>query len=405
MRGKMRYFLFLAAALSLLITEHTAAAYELKGQLEAQGSYFFKEPLYSVQNRDALSVAGQAEFYNEFAAGFSFTLTPFYRWDSVDDERTHFDVREALILWPKEKFELRVGVTKVYWGVTESRHLVDVINQVDLVESLNEEEKLGQPMVNLTLLSRIGVIDFFVLPYFRQRTFPGEKGRLRIDPVIDTDSATFESSEKERHIDFAARYSGTFGDIDIGVSHFYGTSREPSFNVVPVLPFNPFDPKFVLAPHYELINQSGLDFQYVYDAWLLKLEAIYRSGEDSGSFYATVAGFEYAIPGLDIGGAEISLLAEHLFDNREPESTYDNDYFLAVRLSLNDEAGSELLAGYMKDAEKSSSSMVIEASRRIGDNFRAELEAYLFIDPDKEDDLLYQLRNDDYARFTLTYFF
>ena len=395
--------LFLAAITVLFLTSFSYA-YELKGQLEAEGSYFFKEPLYATQERDSFSVAGQAEFYNDFVAGFSFTLTPFYRWDFADDERTHFDIREALILWPKEKFELRVGVTKVFWGVTESRHLVDVINQVDLVESLNEEEKLGQPMVNLALLSRNGAIDFFVLPYFRQRTFPGEKGRLRIDPVIDMDSATYESSEKEHHIDFAARYSGTFGDMDVGISHFYGTNREPSFNVAPASPFNPFDPKFVLVPYYELVHQSGLELQYVYEAWLLKLEAIYRSGEDSGTFYATVAGFEYAIPGLDIGGAEISLLAEHLFDNREPESTYDNDYFVAVRLALNDVAGSELLAGYVKDAEKSSASMVVEASRRIGDNFRAELEAYLFIDPD-EQDILYQLRNDDYARLTLTYYF
>lgn len=405
MHEKMKCFLFLVAiAHYLILIPHNVTAYELKGQLEAEGSYFFKEPLHAVQERDSFSVAGQAEFYNEFAAGFSLTFTPFYRWDSADEERTHFDIREALLLWPKEKYELRVGVTKVFWGVTESRHLVDVINQTDLVESLNEEEKLGQPMVNLTLLTRSGAWDLFVLPYFRERTFPGEKGRLRIEPVIDADGATYERSEKERHVDFAVRYSGTFGDMDIGISHFYGISREPSFNVVPVSPFNPFNPKFVLAPDYELIHQAGLDLQYVHDAWLLKLEAVYRSGEDSGNSHATVAGFEYTVPGLDIGGAEISLLAEHLYDKREPESIYDNDYFLAVRLGLNDEAGSELLAGYYKDAAKSSAIMVVETSRRIGDKFRAELEAYLFIEPDNED-VLYYLRKDDYAKFTLTYFF
>ena len=392
-------FLFLAAVAALFFLPHIAAAYELKGQLEAEGSYFFKEPLYDAQERDSFSFAGQAEFYNEFDAGFSFTLTPFYRWDSADDERTHFDIREAVVLWPKEKFELRVGVTKVFWGVTESRHLVDVINQTDLVESLNEEEKLGQPMVNLTLLTKVGVMDFFVLPYFRERTFSGEKARLRIEPIIDADSATYESAEKESHVDFAARYSGTFGDMDIGISHFYGTNREPSLDLKIISPA-----EIVFAPHYELINQTGLELQLVHDAWLLKLEAIYRSGEDSGNFYATVAGFEYTVPGLDLGGAEISLLAEHLYDGREPESTYDNDYFFAVRIALNDEAGSELLAGYVKDAAKSSASMILEASRRMGDNFRAELEAYLFIDPDKED-ILYYLRNDDFARFTLTYYF
>jgi len=395
----VKRLLLLAVIVSFFFSPHNVAAYELKGQLGAEGSYFIKEPLYSAQKRNAFSLGGQAEFYNEFPAGFSLTLTPFYRWDSADDERTHFDIREALLLWPTERFELRAGVTKVFWGVTESRHLVDIINQTDLVESLDEEEKLGQPMVNLTLPSRFGSMDFFVLPYFRERTFPGEKGRLRIDPVVDMGSAVYESSEKERHVDFAARYGGTFGDMDIGISHFYGTSREPALNPKIISPT-----KIVLSPYYELIHQTGLAVQLVHDAWLLKLEAVYRSGGDAGSFSAAVAGFEYAVPGLDIGGAEISLLAEYLYDDREPESTYDNDYFLAVRAALNDVAGSELLAGYFKDAVKSSASMVVEASRRMGDSFRAELEAYLFIDPDKKD-ILYYLRNDDFARFTLTYYF
>ena len=402
----VKRLLVLAAIVSFFFSPHNADAYELTGWIEAEGRYFFKEPLYSEQERHGISVAGQAEFFHELTGGLTFTATPFYRWDGVDDERTHFDVREALLLWPKEKFELRVGVTKVFWGVTESRHLVDVINQTDLVESINEEEKLGQPMVNFTVLTGWGTWDLFVLPYFRERTFPGEKGRLRVEPVIDTDRATFESSEKERHVDFAVRYGNTFGDVDIGISHFYGTSREPSLNVVQAVPFDPFDPKFVFAPHYELINQTGLELQYVYDAWLLKLETIYRSGQASGDFYATVAGFEYTVPGLDIGGAEISLLAEHLFDDREQNlgTSYDNDYFFAMRIALNDVAGSELLAGYMKDAEKSSASMVVEASRRIGDRFKAELEAYLFLNPDSGD-IAYLLRKDDFAQFTLTYFF
>ena len=75
-----------------------------------------------------------------------------------------------------------------------------------------------------------------------------------------------------------------------------------------------------------------------------------------------------------------------------------------MRLGLNDEAGSELLAGYIKDAVKSSASMVIEASRRIGDRFKAEFEAYLFLNPDSGD-IAYFLRDDDFAQFTLTYFF
>ena len=67
----------------------------------------------------------------------------------------------------------------MFWGVTELRHLVDIINQTDLVENLDGEQKLGQPMVQLTLLKDWGTLDFFAMPYFRERTFTGPDGRPR----------------------------------------------------------------------------------------------------------------------------------------------------------------------------------------------------------------------------------
>ncbi len=73
--------------------------------------------------------------------------------------------------------ETRVGVRRVFWGVTEFQHLVDIINQSDSVEDIDNEDKLGQPMINLSLVKDWGIVDFFVLPYFRERTFAGAEGR------------------------------------------------------------------------------------------------------------------------------------------------------------------------------------------------------------------------------------
>ena len=41
------------------------------------------------------------------------------------------------------------------------------------------EDKLSQPMVNLALIRDWGAPDFFLLPYFRGRIFPGVKGKLQ----------------------------------------------------------------------------------------------------------------------------------------------------------------------------------------------------------------------------------
>ena len=85
--------------------------------------------------------------------------------------RTHADLREAYFLIFGEigdgEWELRVGIDQVFWGVTESQHLVDVVNQIDLVEHPNGVSKLGQPMVNITWSSDwgdSGVFCFAVSP-------------------------------------------------------------------------------------------------------------------------------------------------------------------------------------------------------------------------------------------------
>ncbi len=106
---------------------------------------------------------------------------------------------------------MRVGFRKVFWGVTESEHLVDIVNQTDLVEDLDMEEKLGQPMVNLALIRDWGTIDLFVLPGFRERTFSGPQGRFRFNPPLDVGDSQFEKHGVERQMAYAMRWSKVHG--------------------------------------------------------------------------------------------------------------------------------------------------------------------------------------------------
>jgi hypothetical protein len=392
-----------------------APAQEIAGWLEMEGRYFPDSPLYPGQDRSSASVAVQPEFYYEWAGGSSFDLTPFYRYDSADNQRTHFDIREAMLLWPADDYEIRAGIGKVFWGVTEANHLVDIVNQTDLVESLDGEEKLGQPMLNLALLSDYGTLDFFALPWFRERTFQGRAGRLRFDPFIDEDrGALYESSAEEHHVDFAIRYSNAIGNWDIGISNFFGTSRDPAYIARP-------DPghNTIFVPFYEIINQTGLDLQYVRGAWLWKLEAIYRSGHADGDYYAADAGFEYTLSGPGLRALELGLIAEYLYDSRRLDigqiasggyvssrfNTFmDDDLMLGVRVALNDSASSEALISLIRDFDNKAIVSLVEASRRIGDNWRVGLDAYVFINVEN-DPLLNFIRKDNVVQFTLRYYF
>ena len=63
----------------------------------------------------------------------------------------HGDIRELAYVHASDDWELRLGIRKEFWGVTEFQHLVDVINQTDGVEDFDGEDKLGQQMVNLII--------------------------------------------------------------------------------------------------------------------------------------------------------------------------------------------------------------------------------------------------------------
>jgi hypothetical protein len=377
-----------------------AHAEDWSGHASVEFRGFFREPLFPEQSRANISLSLQPEFYWENAEGSqSILIVPFGRLDQSDPERTHFDIRE--LIWQKvdDSWEVRAGIGKVFWGVTESQHLVDIINQTDQVENIDGEDKLGQPMVNLAMIRSWGTVDLFVLPGFRKRTFPGPKGRLRFPLRVATDLTQFESSAEEKHVDMAVRWSHFIGDWDIGLSHFYGTSREPTFlSGVDAIG------ELVLIPRYDLINQTGLDVQATKGAWLWKLELMMRSGQGD-RFNALTGGFEYTFTNL-WDSVDLGILFEYLFDSRgvSINTPFQDDVFVATRLAFNDAQSTEFLLGTILDRKTGASFVNVEGNRRLGDRwtFNVELRAFLGI---PENDPFFGFRNDDHIQLELMRYF
>ncbi len=162
LRKKYSYLCVLICVVSQTVF-HVVSAYEdsagvWSGYVSGQGRGFWQNPQFDDQRDGDLSFALEPEYYKDWNNGLrAVTFKPFARLDSTDPERSHVDIREAHYLHVLGDWEWRVGVAKVFWGVTESQHLVDIINQTDLVENLDTEDKLGQPMIETTSLQVWGV--------------------------------------------------------------------------------------------------------------------------------------------------------------------------------------------------------------------------------------------------------
>ena len=381
------------------------------GSLSIEGRWYPDTAAYPRQRAHASGVAAAPELYLEDAEGRSVTVAAFLRYDAGDPERTHIDLREAYLLLLGEagdgEWELRLGIDRVFWGVAESRNPVDIVNQTDLVEHPDEKVKLGQPMVHLTWSADWGVTEIFALPYHRARTYPGGAGRLRLPLVVDREQVSYESAAEERHLDVAARYSHGFGPLDIGVSVFDGTAREPF--LVPGVDRAGVP---VLIPHYDQLRQFGLDAQLTTGAWLLKLEGVHRAGarnalgmeEDHGAF---VAGGEHTFHSVFGSAADLGLIGEWNHDGRGRRATsqFQNDVFLAARVAFNDVQGTEILAGVLADTDYATRTLTVELNRRLSDRWSARLEAVALLDVDDADILVHATRRDSFIALNLQHDF
>ena len=134
--------------------------FQIEGELEFELRNFLHTSSYGAARKNYASISSLIEFgsYDDNDK-HALIVKAFARADSGDSRRSHGDLREAKYRYVNGDFELTLGVDKVFWGVAEFVHLVDIINQTDFVESVDGEEKLGQPEPLSNLFSILNSVD------------------------------------------------------------------------------------------------------------------------------------------------------------------------------------------------------------------------------------------------------
>jgi len=374
---------------------------DFSANVAAEAKFFSQSASGSDQLNDNLTVSLEPQWSGDWGDGDdSWSTKLFLRADNKDSERNHFDLREFYWLHLNGDSEFRLGVNTLFWGVTESQHLVDVVNQIDQVEGIDGEDKLGQPMIQFKHYEDWGVVDLLLLPGFRERTFQSINGRPRTPLLVDTNAVQYQSSEGQSHIDYAFRYSQTIDELDLGLTWFKGTNREPILSSA----VNS-NGQAVLIPTYNQMTQLGLDLQVIIEDWTWKLELIHRE-TNGDSFEASTVGFEYTFYRLLNSDIDVGTLVEYSYDNRSlsKRGVFDRDLLLGARLAFNDSQSTNMLIGLVIDTEKRSQTFKIEGSRRLNDNWKGTIEVQTFSKID-DNDVLASFSRDDYLLLELTRYF
>jgi hypothetical protein len=100
------------------------------------------------------------------------------------------------------------------------------------------------------------------------------------------------------------------------------------------------------------------------------------------------------------------MIGEYLYDERGEQAAtpFQDDILIGLRWVLNDEQSSEALFGVVADLDGGGQSFSLEASRRLGDSFKLNLDARSFINTE-DDPQLDVFSRDDFVRVELAYFF
>ena len=341
---------------------------EHRGKIMVEASWYPQSAAYADQKNSFIYLEARPELVI-YGDAIEAQVQPRISGGTAGDGR--IDFREAHVTARLGDADILVGSTILFWGKVESYNPVDVVNARDFSRGLMRSEKRGAPMLRLSWPAGPGQLDLLAID-FAENIYPGLASRER--PALRiTNEVSYSGGAKRDDIANAVRWSGYFGDIDLGVSWFRGTGSAPRF--LPQL-------DGTLKPDYSRITQAGLDIQYLRGDFTLKAELVRRSGQydrigTAPTYRAGVFGIEHNIYGIMDGGHDVVLLGEYARDSRKSlaHSGFQNDLTVGGRWLWNDVEDTEVLGLLTRDLDNGAQTMTVSIDRRISEEVTFEASA------------------------------
>lgn len=338
----------------------------ITGGVGVDGFYFYKKPALSNQTDFQNSLFLDVTYEKSFKKGL-LVIHPFARYDFIDQERTHFDLREAYLLFYRKKWEFSFGLKNYAWGKTLGFSTIDVVNQTDVLEGLVEREKLGQLAMDASYqINSKWQFKTYYTTGFRPQVFPGLKSRQAFLPLeVSNDDIKFESELKEWQPDLSGRLIYYGSKLEATFGYFYGTSRAPFFH---------FEAPGKLIQEYKIVHQPFVEFQYTYRDIMLKGEVATKL-ENNKAYFSSVAELEYTFYNMFKKGLDLMLFGAYLYDEsmEAKNMPFSDDFLLGTRVDINDVRNTYFSINLVADRFYFDTFLNFELGTRFGSHLKTKV--------------------------------
>ncbi len=415
-----RSFGWLLGALVVFLPQNDAlASWSSRGEVALE-SRVFPDDSSDLTVDQGIGMFGRLQVDHR-SKPFRERLRVYGRLDREDRGRSVLVIEEAWVEWKAKPFRIRAGVDLLNWTATEAFHPADIINSRNLDSSIQNYDKIGEPMVSISYKSRLGVLTAYHMPTVMDPILPSPASRLSFTPGLQTDfddlDAKGERNESFFAPQFALRWNKGFDDFDVSVHVVHHVDRaQPTIAMVDNQP----------TALLQTLTQVGGTYQYVLGAWILKFEGGWRLFEDITSndnvlildgssgkpdHGRLALGLEYGLSHET--GSESTLLIEGqsvVGVSRAEALTLDpfqGDALVGYRYAFNDVQSTSLLVSAIVDVESWDEVIVAaQFTRRLGDTWTLNGSLRWVDTPEPSQEMggssIRRLRESDFLGLSLT---
>ena len=336
----------------------------LRGTIALDYNYFYRKPFKDDQLSDQLSTLITGEF--KYVKGkIKLVAQPHIRLDAIDSYRTHADMRNLYLSYWNKNLTINAGMRLFTLGKFTGFSLVDIMNRMDVKESILSFEKLGQPSIDFKYIYRKISAELYVMPYFRSVNFNAGKSRLLLVPIpIDGNNPQYDHSSKEFLPNVSLRLGAKKENNEVVLGYFYGYNKNPDFV------FEPEKEEF--SELYLTMSQWSLEWQTLYKGLTFTSEFINQTYRNGDNFFGLHVALGYDISKLYQGASTMNISVEYVHDKYRMRKNlpFGNNFITLYTYNLGDINDTTFRAKIFSNDDMSYHFFDIDVSRRIFSEFK-----------------------------------